>query len=92
MPNAKENGKPNGSSCCAPQAVEDSVQSYYGKQLKTSKDLKTSACTAAGRPHAEVRKLIQRLPSEVVDKFYGCGAPLPLGVDGCVAGHQARCL
>ena len=82
MPGSQENGSCGGDSCCVPKAVEDSVQDYYGKQLKTSKDLKTSACTAAGRPHAEVRKVIQRLPSEVVDKFYGCGAPLPLGIDG----------
>ena len=64
-------------------SVENSVQDYYGKTLKTSKDLKTSACTAAGRPHPEIRKILKQLPSEVTDKFYGCGAPLPLGIDGC---------
>ena len=58
------------------------VKDYYGKVLATSKDLKTSACTASGRPHARVINIMKQIPSEVMDKFYGCGAPLPLGIDG----------
>ncbi|KAL3142960.1 hypothetical protein ABBQ38_003245 [Trebouxia sp. C0009 RCD-2024] len=58
------------------------VQDYYGKILATSKDLKTSACTASGRPHSKIIDLMRKIPVEVMDKFYGCGAPLPLGVDG----------
>lgn len=50
--------------------------------LKSSKDLKTSACTAAGRPHPLLVRLMGRLPAEVLDKFYGCGAPVPLGIEG----------
>lgn len=58
------------------------VQDYYGKVLATSKDLKTSACTASGRPHPQIIDIMRKVPAEVMDKFYGCGAPLPLGVDG----------
>lgn len=50
--------------------------------LKSSKDLKTSACTAGGRPHPLLIQLMGRIPAEVLDKFYGCGAPLPLGIEG----------
>ena len=25
---------------------------------------------------------MKKVPAEVMDKFYGCGAPLPLGIDG----------
>ena len=60
----------------------ESVQDYYGKVLATSKDLKTSACTASGRPHPQIIDIMRKIPAEVMDKFYGCGAPLPLGVDG----------
>lgn len=60
----------------------ESVQDYYGKVLQTSKDLKTSACTASKAPHLMVRKLIAQVPEEVLVKFYGCGAPLPLGIEG----------
>ena len=58
------------------------VKEYYGKTLETSKDLKTSACTAAGRPHQNVVAILRQVPNEVKAKFYGCGAPLPLGIDG----------
>ena len=58
------------------------VQDYYGKVLATSKDLKTSACTASGRPHSQIIDIMRKVPAEVMDKFYGCGAPLPLGVVG----------
>ena len=59
-----------------------SVQEYYGKVLGSTKDLRTSACTAAGRPHPELLRLIQQVPDEINDKFYGCGAPIPLGIEG----------
>ena len=58
------------------------MQEYYGKVLKSSKDLKTSACTAGGRPHQLLLLLMEKLPAEVLDKFYGCGAPVPLGIQG----------
>jgi len=91
----------------------ESVKDYYSKVLHSSKDLKTSACTAGavpfsksneklrgsciahspgeiylivrviagGRPHSRLRCLMNTIPKEVMDKFYGCGAPLPLGID-----------
>eukprot|EP00894_Picocystis_sp_ML_P004273 jgi/Pico_ML_1/54790/g654.t1 len=63
-------------------ATFDLVKNYYGKVLQSTKDLKTSACTAAGRPHERVVQLIRKVPKEVSDKFYGCGASLPLGIEG----------
>ena len=72
----------NGASKADKVSTYENVQDYYGKVLSSSKDLKTSACTASGRPHADIIKLMQSIPDEVVDKFYGCGAPLPLGIQG----------
>ena len=46
-----------------------SVQEYY-TQLKSTADLKTSACCAAGAPPPAIRALIQR---------YALGAPTELG-------------
>lgn len=66
----------------ASASTYDSVQDYYGKVLKSSKDLKTSACTTSQRPSPLIRKLISGVPDEVNAKFYGCGAPLPLGIEG----------
>lgn len=76
------------SSCCTKATLSEtektlsSVQQYYGQVLETTKDLKTSACTAAGAPHPEIRKIIRTVPKTVLEKFYGCGAPLPLGIEG----------
>lgn len=67
---------------CADQKAHDLVTEYYGKVLSSSKDLKTNACCAADRTHPLLAKLISRVPSEILSKFYGCGAPLPLGIAG----------
>ncbi len=63
-------------------ATTASVQRYYGEVLATSADLKTSACCASGAPPAHIRAVLARVPEEVTAKFYGCGAPLPLGMAG----------
>jgi arsenite methyltransferase len=77
----------NKMSCCAPSAknnkedeVHDSVRNYYGKVLSQTKDLKTSACCAADKPHKIIRDAIKVIPFEVQNKFYGCGTPIPLGI------------
>eukprot|EP00899_Mesostigma_viride_P027361 jgi/Mesvir1/780/Mv17379-RA.1 len=59
-----------------------SVQNYYGKVLKDTSDLKTSACCAAGAPPLLVRKALEKVPDEVIAKFYGCGSPVPYGIEG----------
>ncbi|KAK9825681.1 hypothetical protein WJX81_003184 [Elliptochloris bilobata] len=72
--------------CCnsypEPDDTHGAVQDYYGRVLTTSADLKTSACTASGRPHPVIQAALARVPAEVLDKFYGCGAPVPLGIAG----------
>ena len=50
--------------------------------LKTGDDLKTSACCTAKAPPRSIRDILKRVPQEVKDKYYGCGSPIPLGIDG----------
>lgn len=59
-----------------------SVEEYYGRVLSTSKDLKTSACSASKKPHHLIIDAMKDIPNEVMSKFYGCGTPLPFGIDG----------
>jgi len=66
----------------ADAAVVASVKEYYGKVLSSTKDLKTSACTTAGKPPAFIIDVLEKVPSEVTDKYYGCGTPLPGGIEG----------
>jgi arsenite methyltransferase len=58
------------------------VKEYYGKVLKSNQDLQTSACcTAETFPH-HLREILQEMHPEVVEKFYGCGSPLPPALTG----------
>ncbi|KAJ2824416.1 hypothetical protein IWW50_003342 [Coemansia erecta] len=62
--------------------AHDAVKDYYGKVLSTTSDLKTSACSSRSAPHPLVCRIIKSIPNAVNDKFYGCGNPLPLGIEG----------
>ncbi|KAJ1720364.1 hypothetical protein LPJ53_005003 [Coemansia erecta] len=62
--------------------VHSSVKNYYGKVLSSTKDLKTSACTTGSKPNAVLQSIISKIPSAVNDRFYGCGNPIPLGIQG----------
>ncbi len=54
----------------------ESVKEYYGKILKSSQDLKTSACCTAESMPAHLRDILKDVHDEVKDKFYGCGSPI----------------
>ena len=62
--------------------VRDSVVKYYGETLTTSDDLKTSACCTPNALPSRVRDILSKVPDEVKAKYYGCGSPTPLGIDG----------
>ena len=66
----------------AKKEVTDSVKNYYGQQLQTSADLKTTVCTAAGAPNKLIQTALERIPKQILDKFYGCGHPIPTSIEG----------
>jgi hypothetical protein len=63
-------------------AVYSSVTDYYGKVLSSSADLKTNACTTSSRPAQVIIDALNRVPTEITERYYGCGTPLPLGIEG----------
>ena len=63
--------------------ITESVQKYYSEVLKSSNDLKTNACCAAGEPPGWMKKLIANISDEVLDRFYGCGFPVSEAVENC---------
>lgn len=63
-------------------ALLASVQQYYGQVLKSSADLKTSACCTAEAMPAALRPLLADIHPEVKERFYGCGSPLPPALEG----------
>ncbi|XXQ34923.1 Methyltransferase domain-containing protein [Plasmodiophora brassicae] len=58
------------------------VKNYYGKTLSSSDDLKTTACCTASAPHPAIREALRHVPDEVIRKYYGCGSPTPMGIEG----------
>jgi ubiquinone/menaquinone biosynthesis C-methylase UbiE len=64
------------------QQTLDSVKNYYGQVLKSSSDLKTSACCSVDSLPMEAREIFKDLHDEVKDRFYGCGSPFPPALKG----------
>lgn len=58
------------------------IRAYYGRVLQSNKDLQTSACCTAESLPAHLRGIEAELHDEVRDRFYGCGSPIPLALEG----------
>ncbi len=63
--------------------IRDQVRHYYGKVLGGTQDLRTSACCAAEAAPPWQRDILALLEPEVLERFYGCGSPIPEAVEGC---------
>ncbi|MGH8442753.1 MAG: methyltransferase domain-containing protein [Nevskiaceae bacterium] len=65
-----------------PASITDSVREYYGRVLKSSADLKTSACCLAETLPPNVIAVLKDVHDEVKERFYGCGSPIPPALEG----------
>jgi arsenite methyltransferase len=59
------------------------VKEYYGKILTGTKDLQTSACCSTESFPLSHRVILAEIDEEILDKFYGCGSPIPPAIEGC---------
>lgn len=59
------------------------VKDYYGKVLKSSADLKTSACCDPAAMPGHLKALAANVHPEVTAKYYGCGLVAPALLEGC---------
>ncbi|MGE0268933.1 MAG: methyltransferase domain-containing protein [Candidatus Omnitrophota bacterium] len=62
---------------------KEDVQEYYGRLLKTNNDLKTNACCAGDSYPKHIQAIIKTIEPEILDKFYGCGSPIPDVIKDC---------
>lgn len=67
----------------ADDTVHEEVSNYYAKVLAKSDDLKTNACTTAGKPPAHIIKCLNNISLDVIAKYYGCGLCIPDAIEGC---------
>jgi len=81
--------------CCSEPAALQSVKEYYGKTLQSVADLASGACCATSAPPVEIRDILPLIADEILDRFYGCGSPLPPLLDrltvldlGCGTGRD----
>jgi SAM-dependent methyltransferase len=80
-------------------SVEETVKDYYGRVLGSSADLKTSACCTDAAPPPHIAAALGGVHEEVMDRFYGCGSPIPPVLEGatvldlgCGSGRDAYVL
>lgn len=65
------------------RTTRDLVQEYYGRVLKSSADLKTDACCSLDSMPGHIRAILKDLEPAIVERFYGCGSPIPTALEGC---------
>ena len=63
--------------------TQELVQRYYGQELQSSADLKTSACCDADAVPGWLKPLLARVHPEVSSRYYGCGLVCPPLLEGC---------
>lgn len=65
------------------ERIREEVRRYYGEILAGSDDLSTDACCCAtAAPPKYVIDALENIDDEVIARFYGCGSPIPMGLEG----------
>lgn len=59
------------------------IREYYERVLRSTRDLKTSACCSSGSLPPEQRAILDQIHPDILERFYGCGSPIPQLLDGC---------
>lgn len=66
-----------------PSTIHEEVKNYYGSVLGGSDDLKTNAtCCASDTPPRYVLDVMPLISDEIIERFYGCGSPIPPALEG----------
>ncbi len=63
-------------------STREQVKKYYGETVLSTRDLKTKACCVGGTMPKHVRAILSEIEDEITQKFYGCGSPIPLSLEG----------
>lgn len=63
--------------------MQEFVKDYYGQQLQSTDDLKTSACCDASAVPDWLKPLLSNIHGEVLSRYYGCGLVCPEQLEGC---------
>ncbi len=58
------------------------VQDYYARILRSNQDLKTNACCTIDSLDPTLRDIVAQIHPAVLERFYGCGSPIPPLLEG----------
>lgn len=65
------------------ERIREEVRKYYGEILTRSDDLSTDACAcASAAPPKYVIDALKRVDDAIIERFYGCGSPIPPALQG----------
>ncbi|NGM16736.1 radical SAM/Cys-rich domain protein [Eggerthellaceae bacterium zg-893] len=65
-------------------SVHEQIRAYYGDILDGSDDLKTNAaCCSQSAPPRYVIDVMPLIADEIIERFYGCGSPIPPALESC---------
>jgi SAM-dependent methyltransferase len=59
------------------------VKEYYGTLTKEKQNLKSKTCCSADALPPMLREILDLIEPEILDRFYGCGSPIPAALEGC---------
>lgn len=63
--------------------THENIKEYYGRILENTSDLKTSACCCGPESMPiDARAALREIDDEIINRFYGCGSPIPPLVEG----------
>ncbi|PVU93268.1 hypothetical protein BB559_003363 [Furculomyces boomerangus] len=60
--------------------IYKSIRNYYSKTMSTQRKQVTTANKIA--PHPIIKEAISLVPLPVNEKYFGCGTPIPMGIEG----------
>ncbi len=65
--------------------VREQVKEYYSKiTVDNGGEMVTHTCSCGEDSIPKyIREILPEIPDEVTSRFYGCGSPLPLALEGC---------
>lgn len=66
-----------------PDRTSAAVRDYYGAAAANARALATKACCCNEAIPPSHRAVLAEIEPEILDRFYGCGSPIPPCLEGC---------
>ena len=63
----------------------EQIKEYYSKMtIDNGGEMVTHTCSCSADSIPKyIKAIVAELPDEITSRYYGCGSPLPLALDGC---------